>query len=215
MIVRISFLILTSFIFFSCKRKPEAVTPNPNVQAVVTVCINETFGKTDSARYYKKLMPILNGEPHPERIKKYNDSIRFLLDTAVVYLIVKDSLGQVSRGDKEDLESFLKIHFTDFDSSKFLVKPTYLFPSPQILNLHILEKAIHMQVRSKEEGINDKVRIIGKCIFSNVIFNQRKTNAAVLLNYMIDRHTGYGDIFLLKRENKTWKVVIRQRTWVS
>ena len=215
MIVRISFLILISFTFFSCKRKPEAVASDPNVQAVVTVCINETFGKADSARYYYKLMPILNRERHPERIRRYNDSIRFLLDTAAVYLIVKDSLGQVSRGDKEDLENFIKTYLTNFDSSKFLGKPAYLFPSPQILNMYALEKEIHMRVRSKEEGINDNVRIIGKCIFSNVIFNQLKTNAAVLLNYMIDRHVGYGEIFLFRKKNDTWKIVKRQRTWVS
>gem|GEM_PF-6046495 len=83
-------------------------------------------------------MPILYGVPHPERIKRYNDSIRFLLDTASVYLIVKDSLGQVSRGDKEELENFLKTYLTDFDSSKFLGKPAYLFPSPQILNMYTL-----------------------------------------------------------------------------
>jgi len=78
-----------------------------------------------------------------------------------------------------------------------------------------LEKVILIRVKAKEEGINDNLRIIGRCCFSNVFYNKLKTSAAILLDYVTISHFGYGEIFLLEKKNNQWKVIKSQKTWVS
>ncbi len=110
-------------------------------------------------------MPIVNGETHPEQINKYDDSIRFLIVTAAVYLIVKDSLGHVFREDINDLSRFIKFHRYDVNANDPLENLLSNIFFNQYISLHELEKVILIRVKAKEEGIDDNVRIIGRCCF--------------------------------------------------
>jgi len=97
-------------------------------------------------------MPIVNGETHPEQIKKYDDSIRFLIVTAAVYLIVKDSLGHVFREDINDLSRFIKFHRYDVNANDPLEN---LLPNiflNQYISLHEFRESDFDSCKSKGRG---------------------------------------------------------------
>lgn len=207
--------ILLFCIISSCKNAPELPIYNQDIQQVIVRCIISTMRKGDSARYYHKLIPEIDKKDYLRFGKKYNDSLKSLLDTALVYLIVKDTLGKIGWGSREDLDHFVKNNLSDIDSSSLYFRDELSNPPPQTLDIKQLEKELYIPIRSQAQGVNEKLRIIGTCIFSNVIFNKKRSRAVVLIDYMSTTHTGYGELFLLNKEGRNWKIIKRERTWVS
>jgi hypothetical protein len=208
--------ILSSCTFLSCKQKPKKANIDPDLQNIIAACIIKTFGTADSARYYYKLMPIFGNSEFDRSSKRYNDSLTSLLDTAAVYLIVKDSLGHIFPEDRDELANFIQMYRHDFEAADPIVVPDKDSRINQYIDLKELEKNIHFRVRATEENINDEIRLSGRCYFSNIALNKMKTLAAVVLNYhWIRPHIGYGEIFLLQKKNDEWIVIKRQRTWIS
>lgn len=212
---RTTLVFLLTRLLFSCTEKGNDRYYDPDVQKIITTCLMKTWGTADSARYYYQLLPEIDGPISKAVTAKYNDSIKKILDTTDVYIVIKDTLGLIGAGDREDIEAFVKKYIADPEKTYLSIKPTYLSPLPQQLNLSVLESNAHIPIFQKEK-INPNAVLHGTYLFSNVIFNKQKTIAAVCLNYFMQpRKTGYGEIFLLSKIKDEWVIIKRERTWVS
>lgn len=196
-------------ILLSCHTAPAKKSIDTNIQSIIATCITATIGKGDTARYYYKLMP-----PQMNGTKRYNDSMMRLLDTAAVYLVVQDTLGNISKEDKTELGKYIEQYKDDYDESKHFLIPQKE-EGNQSIDLSVLEKEIGLPVKKTEQGINDELRITGSFHFSRIFFNVAKTGCVVYLNFFATRHAGYGEIFQLEKTSTGWKVSKRGRTWVS
>ena len=208
-------IILYSCLLIACKSKKDQPKFDPDIQQIVASCIIETTGKGDTVRYYYKLMPLLMpGYKKPKEVQKENDSIKFILDTAAVYLLVKDSLDHIYNDDK----SYLKTYINQYNHSIRTHSSDTLKQDLTIsdhIDIRDLEKAIQFPIKTKEQGINDGLRITGRFYFSKPVFNVTRTKVAIHLIFFIRNHIGYGEIFFLEKKNTSWQVMKRERTWVS
>ncbi len=151
----------------------------------------------------------------PEKVKKYNDSIKFELDTAAVYLLMNDSLDHVYNDDKVYLKTYIHQYNRDIEKLSSDTLNQDLSLPAETIDVGDLEKRIQFPIKTKEQGINDRLRITGRFYFSNPVFNATKTKGAIHMNFFITRHIGYGEIFLLEKTGSSWKVMKRERTWIS
>ncbi len=207
-------IIAFSCLLFACKSKMDQPKFDPDIQQVIATCIIETEGRGDTSRYFYKLSPFIPGYKTPEKIKEENDSIKFTLDTAAVYLLVNDSLGHVYHDDKAYLQTYIN-GLDPFSGEKVSDSLKQVESFSGVIDIADLEKAIQFPVKNKEQGINDNLRITGRFYFSKPYFNLPRTKAAIHLNFFITRHIGYGEIFLLEKIHQQWKVIKRERTWIS
>lgn len=199
-------ILVSACFLFACNSGK--VATDKDIQSIVTTCITSTIGQSDSARYYYKLMPPIDTS---QNTKRYNDSIKSLLDTALVYLLVQDSLNNISPEDKTDFHKFIAQYNHDHDASLAFIHDE---KSIQHIDLSVLEKETQIRIKTKEERINDELRLIGSFCFSKIFFNASKTQALVCINFFV-QHVGYGEVLMLQKINGSWIVSKRERTWVS
>ena len=209
----LSYILLFCLSIQGCRSKQSG--PDQDIQEVIARCIIETTGKGDTARYFYKLRPFMLGFDKPEEVTRYNDSIKFELDTAAVYLLVNDSLDHVYNDDKAYLKTYIHQYNCGMEklSSDTLKQDVSLLT--ENIDISDLEKRIQFPIKTKEQGINDRLRITGRFYFSKPVFNATKTKGAIHLNFFITRHIGYGEIFILEKTGTSWKVIKRERTWIS
>jgi len=56
---------------------------------------------------------------------------------------------------------------------------------------------------------------IGKIVFSRLLFNDRKTMGLLYYEFRCGGLCGYGNLLLIEREGKSWKIKDALRTWIS
>lgn len=177
--------------------------PDQDTHAVIAACILDVVGSADSAQYYYKVIAPSIEDRLPE-MKKYNDSVRYLLDTAKIYFCINKTLGGIYRDDQEYLNNILK-NEQALDT---------LQTSIQTIDTAYLSGILGIRARTTAELINDEIRLIGFFTFSKVIFNNAKNRAWAALNFHVGK-TGYCDYFFLDKKEGKWMLTKRDRTWVS
>ena len=208
------FLLIIAITASNCDLRSKQITEDPDITEVIATCITATVGNSDSAKYFHKLMP----EFIPYQTfdsKRYNDSMKQLLDTALNYILVRDTLGiGCYQEDKDYLKETIELSNKRSNTDTFKTIST-LDKEMQVLSLGTIEKKLGIRTVNKIEKINNRNRMIGYFGFSKVSFNPLKNKAAVILSFMGSGKDGFGDLFLLEKNNGKWIVTKRDRTWIS
>lgn len=198
--------------------RSKQIPEDPEISEVIATCITATVGKSDSAKYFYKLMPPMPELETPRELfndKRFNDSLTQILDTALTYILVRDTLGiGCYQEDKEYLNQTIELLNKSSSADTFKTVST-LNKEMQVLSLRTIEKKLGIRTVNKIEKINNKIRMIGYFGFSKVSFNPLKNKAVVILSFMGSGKDGFGDLFLLEKNHGKWVVTKRDRTWIS
>ena len=207
-------LVLFIFLFSTCLTKSTKLSFDIDLQDIIYCCITNTVGHSDSARYFGKLMPPDLGYGYFKQPEKYNDSIKKMVDTAAMYLVVKEKLGNIYNEDKAELTNFINLENRKSignHKDDLITDSAY----SELIDLKTLLQKTGIPVSEKEKGINDRFRMIGRFSFSKPAFNQSKNKCVILLDLYVAPKFGHGEIFLLQKELGKWKIITSQSTWVS
>lgn len=176
---------------------------------ITAACLLTTFGTADSAKYYRKLLYEFPGsrlDPH-NRIAAYNDSMATILKTSNPYLHINDTLGAVSPDDTTSLGAFMRLQPVRWD--------TVSRNKGEKINLKVVELLLGISTRGGHLPSWANNDLIGHCRFSGIVFSHEKKHSAVCMVYYSSHHMGYAENFLLEKTGYRWRVIKRERTWVS
>ena len=175
-----------TLLLFSCNNQVNNIHLDKNTIEVYNLALENTIGSDTVWRYHLKLPPPLFQTPDVSKVDgaeharflKWRDSVKSILDTAELFVIINHKIDTLSASDiksiRETLTSKSNLEYkmkgdTSFNETLLnLCNNNLTFDSIEIKNF---ATDFNYEIYSDKKYPDDKLRKIGSVSFSKVAFN--------------------------------------------
>ena len=216
---------------FSCKTSVDSYKLDQDSQEIYNLALDKTTGSDTTVRYHLKIPPMMPQLPDADKIDslkrmrflKWQDSLRAILDTAELFVIVNHKLDTLT---KSDIANILKTITTNKDNLNYKMDGDTSFNevlrklcnnnlSYDTIDVTNLKTQFNYKIYSDRYFPDDDVRRIGKVRFSKIAFSTHKDKAAIYTSFICGRLCGTGQILFFEKLNDIWKYIRTWEMWVS
>ena len=154
---------------------------------------------------------------------KWQDSLKSILDTAELFVVVNHKIDTLSNSDITDIIETITSNKGNLDykmngdtsfneTLRELCNNKLSFDTIDVTKL---KTKSNYQIYSDRYFPKDKVRQIGTVTFSKIAFSSQKDKAAVYTSFVCGGLCGTGQILFFEKLNGIWKYIRIWRMWVS
>jgi hypothetical protein len=223
-------VILTLFIF-SCNTTINKYKLDQDSQNIYNLALDYTTGSDMSVRYDLRIPPMPPPVSNMDKIDssereeflEWQDSLKGILDTAELFVVVNHKLDTLSNSDITDIVETITSNKgnleykmngdTSFNETlRELCNNKLSFDTIDVTEL---KTKSNYQIYSDRYFPKDKVRQIGTVTFSKIAFSSQKDKAAVYTSFGCGGLCGSGQILFFEKLNGIWKYIRIWRMWVS
>lgn len=160
-----------------------------------------------------------------ERIKylKWHDSLRTILDTAELFVIVNHKIDTLT---KPDIANILETITSNKNNLDYKMDGDTSFNealrelcnnklSFDTIDVNKLKTEFNFKIYSDRYFPDDDVRRTGEVRFSKIAFSNEKNKAAIYTSFICGRLCGTGQILFFEKVNGIWKYIRTWEMWVS
>lgn len=220
-----------TLLFFSCSDPINKINLDKDAIDVYNLALEKTIGSDTTWRYHLKIPPPFLFQPSQIykvdrdehlRLLKWRDSIKSVLDTAELFVIINRKIDTLSSSDikriSETLNSENNLQHkmkgdTSFNATLLILKnKNTLFDSIKIKDF---TTKFNFKIYSDKNFPDDKLRKIGSISFSRVAFNLAKNRAVVYTSFICGGLCGSGQILFFEKLNGKWEYLKTWEMWVS
>jgi hypothetical protein len=223
-------VILTLFIL-SCSTTVNKYKLDQDSQNIYNLALDYTTGSDMSVRYDLRIPPMPPPVSNMEKIDsseraqflEWQDSLKEILDTAELFVVVNHKLDTLSNSDitdiletitsnKGNLEYKMNGDTSFNETLRELCNNKLSFDTIDVIKL---KTKFNYKIYSDRYFPKDKVRQIGTITFSKIAFSKQRNKAAVYTSFVCGGLCGTGQILFFEKLNGIWKYVRIWRMWVS
>jgi hypothetical protein len=223
-------IILTLFIF-SCHTSVDRNELDQDSQEIYNLSLDITTGSDTIVRYHLRIPPLPPQLPNADKYDslermqfiKWQDSLKQILDTAELFVIVNHKIDTLSNSDITSIQETLSANKnnleykisgdTSFNEAiKELCNNKLTFDTIDATKLRTQFK---YKIYTDREFPKDKVRQIGTVRFSKVAYSSDRKKSVVYTSLICGGLCGSGQILFFEKLNGVWKYIKSWDMWVS
>ena len=215
----------------SCNTSFDRYKLDQDSQNIYNLALDYTTGSDTSVRYHLRIPPMPPPVSNMEKIDsleraqflKWQDSLKSILDTAELFVVVNHKIDTLSNSDITDIIETITSNKGNLDykmngdtsfneTLRELCNNKLSFDTIDVTKL---KTKSNYQIYSDRYFPKDKVRQIGTVTFSKIAFSSQKDKAAVYTSFVCGGLCGTGQILFFEKVNGIWTYISIWRMWVS
>ncbi|MFT3902230.1 MAG: hypothetical protein QM727_03615 [Niabella sp.] len=215
---------------YSCKISVDTSVLDQDSRDIYSLSIANTTGSDTIFRYHLRIPPplptlIQNAEDSIENLqyKRWQDSVRQLLSTAELFVVVNHKIDTLP---KSDIESILKTISFNRDNMKYKIKGDTSFNDAirelcnnkldfDTIDVRELRTKFNYKIYSDRNFPDDKIHKIGTVRLSKIAFSDNRSKAAVYTSFICGGLCGSGQILFFQKINRAWNYINSWDLWVA
>ena len=217
--------------FFSCHTSINKNELDQDSQEIYNLSLDNTTGSDTIVRYHLRIPPLPPQLPNADKygsaermqFNKWHDSLKKVLDTAELFVVVNHKIDTLSNSDIASIQETLSANKnnleykmsgdTSFNEAlRELCNNKLTFDS---IDATKLRTKFNYKIYTDRAFPKDKVRQIGTVGFSKIAFSNNRTRAAVYTSFICGGLCGSGQILFFEKTNGLWKYIKTWDMWVS
>ena len=229
--LNITLVAILTFSVYSCKTSVDTNKLDQDSQEIYNLSLDNTTGSDTIVRYHLRIPPLPPQLPNADKddsverlqFKKWQDSLKKILDTAELFVVVNHKIDTLSNSDivsiqetissnKNNLEYKMKGDTSFNEAIRELCNNKLIFDT---LDATKLRTRFNYIIYADRAFPKDKVRQIGAVAFSKIAFSNNRSKAAVYTSFICGNLCGSGQILFFEKVKGIWKYIKSWDMWVS
>jgi len=219
------------FTIYSCQTSVDRNKLDQDSQEIYNLALDNTTGSDTIVRYHLRIPPLPPQLPNTDKynsdeklqFNKWQDSLKQILDTAELFVVVYHKIDTLSNSDIESIRETISTNKNNLeykmngdtsfnDAIRELCNNRLTFDT---IDATKLRTKFNYRIYSDRAFPQDKVRQIGTISFSKIAFSNNGSKAAVYTSFICGNLCGSGQILFFEKVNGVWKYFRTWDMWVS